>query len=120
MSDQNPPVPPTPPPPPPAQVPMPQPGANPPQNGMGTAALVLGIVGLFCLGTAILPSILAIVFGAMGIQKANQGLATNKSAAQWGLWLGIVGIVLAIIAFILWFIFVVILAAAGETTTYVN
>src|SRR5205809_3162347 len=38
-------------------------------NGMATASLVLGILGLF------LPilSILALIFGGIGISKANQG-----------------------------------------------
>jgi hypothetical protein len=56
-----------------------------PQNGMGTAGLTLGILGLF------LPflGILAIIFGSIGISRANKGLATNKVAAGWGLGLGI-------------------------------
>jgi hypothetical protein len=61
------------------------------QNGYGTAALVLGIVGLLLFGCILGP--LAIVFGAMGISKVNKGLATNKGAATTGLVLGIVGLV---------------------------
>jgi hypothetical protein len=57
------------------------------QNGFGTASLVLGIVGFCCTPAAIL----AIVFGAIGLNKANQGLADNKSIATAGLILGIVG-----------------------------
>lgn len=67
------------------------------QNGLGTAALVLGIVGLALgWGTLGIPSILAIVFGAIGIRKANQGLANNKAMAQWGMWLGIVGVAIGV------------------------
>lgn len=60
---------------------------GPSRNGMGTAALTLGILGIF-LGW--LFSFLAIIFGSIGIARANRGEATNKSAATWGLWLGIV------------------------------
>lgn len=65
----------------PAQVPTQQ-----PTNGMATASLVLGILGFF------LPilSILALIFGGIGISKANQG-ATGKGLAIAGLVLGIVG-----------------------------
>jgi hypothetical protein len=55
-------------------------------NGMATASLVLGILGFF------LPilSILALIFGGIGISKANQG-AAGKGLAIAGLVLGIVG-----------------------------
>ena len=75
--------------------PAPYPGGSyqpaPRENGMGTAALVLGILGLLCLGP--IGSVPAIVFGRIGITRADQGLADNKSSAQWGFWLGIVGLV---------------------------
>jgi hypothetical protein len=55
-------------------------------NGMATASLVLGILGFF------LPilSVLALIFGGIGISKANQG-AGGKGLAVAGLVLGIVG-----------------------------
>jgi hypothetical protein len=65
------------------------PAGGQPQNGMGTAALVLGILGLLCGGVL---AILAIIFGAIGVSKANKGLATNKGAATAGLIMGIIGI----------------------------
>ena len=80
--------------------PMPEspvPGAAP-QNGMGTAALVMGILQFFCLGTV--GSILAIVFGKIGMNKAEQGLATNRGAAKAGFILGIVGIALTVVGLI--------------------
>lgn len=68
------------------------------QNGYGIAALVLGIVGLALgWGTLGIPSILAIIFGAIGIRKVNEGVATNKAMAQWGMWLGIVGVALGVL-----------------------
>lgn len=65
------------------------------KNGTGTAALVLGI-----LGVTILPfigPILAIIFGGMGISNVNRGTATNKGAAMSGLILGIVGLLFGLI-----------------------
>lgn len=59
---------------------------------MGTAALVLGIIGVLVLGCIF--GVLAIIFGAIGINRANAGRATNKGAATAGLVLGIVGVVL--------------------------
>jgi hypothetical protein len=85
-------------------VPVPQPSpvlpmVPGPQNGMGVAALVLGIIGI-----AICPvifSILAIIFGSIGIQRANRGLATNRGVAVAGLVLGIIGVVLGVIVALL-------------------
>ncbi len=68
----------------------------PQENGMGIAALVLGILGVTCV-LPFIGSILAIVFGRIGITKADQGLANNKSLAQWGFWLGVVGLILAVL-----------------------
>jgi len=88
-----PPVPVYPPPAPPANSYQPA-----PQNGLGTAALIMGILQFFCIGT--LGSILAIIFGLMGMKKAEQGLATNGGQAKAGFWLGIIGLILSIIAII--------------------
>lgn len=93
---------------------MPAPySGNPPaaqENGLGTAALVLGILGFVCLGP--IGSVLAIVFGRMGINKADQGLANNKSSAQWGFWLGIVGLILSVLGLLFW---IVVFAAASTS-----
>jgi len=74
---------------------------------LGTAALVLGILQFFCF--PVIFSILAIIFGKIGMNKAAQGLATNGGQAKWGFWLGIIGLVLFLLGIILW----VILIAAG-------
>ncbi len=82
---------------PPAPPPVPAASAAP-QNGMGTAALVMGILQFFCLG--IIGSILAIVFGRIGMKRVEQGLATNGGAAKAGYWLGIIGVILSVIGII--------------------
>lgn len=84
----------------PQGTPYPQPNNYPqqtvvymqPKNGMGTAALVLGIIGMVPFPiTGFWCSLLAIIFGAIGRKRVRQGIATNKVMATWGLWLGIVG-----------------------------
>jgi hypothetical protein len=66
---------------------------------MGTASLVLGILGVLGCCTFLF-SILAIVFGVQGRKKASQGLATNGGMATAGLILGIVGVALGVIYWI--------------------
>ncbi|MFC8426541.1 DUF4190 domain-containing protein [Streptomyces sp. NPDC057236] len=75
------------------------------QNGMGVAAMVLGILAccLFCFYgvVSVVLGILAIVFGIKGRKKAEQGLADNHGQAQAGLITGIIGLVLGIAVIVL-------------------
>ncbi|MDT0402266.1 DUF4190 domain-containing protein [Streptomyces edwardsiae] len=75
------------------------------ENGMGIAAMVLGILAccLFCLYgiVSVVLGVLAIVFGVKGRQKAERGLADNHGQAQAGLIMGIIGLVLGIAVIIL-------------------
>lgn len=71
-----------------------------PSNGMGTASLVVGIVGvvLFCLWpVAIILGLLAVIFGAVGRAKAGRGEATNPGTALAGIICGVAGLVLAVV-----------------------
>ncbi|GGY50705.1 DUF4190 domain-containing protein [Streptomyces djakartensis] len=82
------------------------PGMPPaPQNGMGIAAMVLGIVSctLFCLYgvVSLVTGILAVVFGIKGRKRADAGVATNHGQAQAGLIMGIIGIILGIAVIVL-------------------
>lgn len=70
-----------------------------PQNGMGTAALTLGVIGLFAL--PLVASVLAIIFGNIGMSRADAGIATNRGAAKAGFILGIIGLVLGLILLII-------------------
>ncbi|MYW02720.1 DUF4190 domain-containing protein [Streptomyces sp. SID3343] len=76
-------------------------GAPPPNrgNGLAVAALVCGIVGLLCFGFILGP--LAIIFGGVGISKANQG-ADHKGLAIAGLVLGIVDVAFLLIFIAVW------------------
>lgn len=76
-------------------------------NGMATASMVLGIVGMFIPG---ITSILAIIFGGVGISKANKG-AEGKGKAVAGLVLGIIAAATWILLYN--FIFAAAIAAAG-------
>ncbi|MFJ6701002.1 DUF4190 domain-containing protein [Streptomyces sp. NPDC091272] len=82
-------------------MPMPMP-PQAPSNGMGTAALVLGIIGVL-LGTVAflfwaswLPALLALIFGIVGLGQVRQGTATNRGVAFSGLILGVVGVLFAV------------------------
>lgn len=65
------------------------------RNGMGTAAFVVGLIGLLIaiipfLGIAAFPlAVLAIVFGMIGAFRADRGEANNRGMAMAGLVLGI-------------------------------
>ncbi|MEU6511947.1 DUF4190 domain-containing protein [Streptomyces sp. NPDC046942] len=76
------------------------PGMQPlPSNGMGTAALVCGIlaaVGFLLWPIALVLGILAVIFGAVGRGKAKRGEATNPGMALAGLICGVAGIVLVL------------------------
>lgn len=75
----------------------PYPYGTAPKNGLGTAALVLGIIGVVLSWTVYLGVILgalAIIFGGIGLGRAKRGEATNRGSAMAGLVLGIVAIAL--------------------------
>ncbi|APE24204.1 MULTISPECIES: DUF4190 domain-containing protein [Streptomyces] len=85
-----------------------QPGwQQPASNGMGTAAMVLGIVAVagFCLyGLGVILGILALIFGIIGIKKVGRGEATNRGMAVAGIVLGSIGIVVSAVflGFVIW------------------
>lgn len=72
-----------------------------PSNGIGIAALVIGIVSIFLFWFPVLGlvlAILAVVFGIVGIRKASRGEATNKGMAITGVVTGGLALVGAILA----------------------
>ena len=74
-------------------------GAPAPRNGMGLAALILGIVAIltcwFVLGG--LFGLLAIVLGVLAAGRARRGRATNRGVAVSGIVTGAIGLVLSIV-----------------------
>ncbi|MFE0702811.1 DUF4190 domain-containing protein [Streptomyces sp. NPDC058872] len=78
-----------------------------PSNGMGTAAMVLGIVAVagFCLyGLGMILGILALIFGVIGLKKVGRGEATNRGMAIAGIVLGAIGTVVsaAFLGLVIW------------------
>ena len=72
-------------------------GGRTPNNGLGTAALVVGIIALLTAVLLIgLPlGILAVIFGIIGLKRVNRGEATNRGASIAGIVLGALAVVLA-------------------------
>lgn len=91
-----------------------------PQNGMGLAAMVLGILScaLFCLYgvVSLVLGILAVVFGVKGRRKAERGEANNHGQAQAGLIMGVIGIVLGVAVIVL--LAIGITAAINDESNY--
>jgi hypothetical protein len=86
-------------------------GGAAPRNGLGVAALVVGIVALLsvCLGivpflgvlTAVI-AIAGIVLGVLGRKRAKRGEATNGGAALAGLVLSVIALLLGIAGVVAW------------------
>src|SRR3954449_8952270 len=73
--------------------------AGPPRNGLGTAALVLGIVaipGILTVVLGILLGLLALIFGIIGRKRVARREATNGGAAMAGAILGGVALPISI------------------------
>ncbi|MGB3770681.1 MAG: DUF4190 domain-containing protein [Rhodococcus sp. (in: high G+C Gram-positive bacteria)] len=71
-----------------------QPPASP-KNGLGVAALVLGILSILAFwtfGFGILLGIVAVIMGFVGRGRAKRGEATNGGVALSGIVLGVLGI----------------------------
>lgn len=76
------------------------------RNGLGTAALTLGIIGLvlsFGLGWTVILTIvplvlgiIALIMGILGAKRVRRGEATNRGAARTGLILGILSIIITL------------------------
>ncbi|MYW04427.1 DUF4190 domain-containing protein [Streptomyces sp. SID3343] len=79
------------------------------RNGMGTSALVLGIIGavsgvvplMFWLAGIL--GLLALIFGLVGRSRAKRGEATNKGKATAGAILGLVSLILSVVGAVLLF-----------------
>lgn len=94
------------PPPPQYGAPQPPPGGGMPQknSGMAVAGLVLGIIGIIpCFWGCFIFSILGVVFGQLGLRDiaGSNGTKKGEPLAKWGFYLGIAGIVLGIVYWIL-------------------
>jgi hypothetical protein len=71
-------------------------GSPAPRNGLGTAALVLGIVG-FLLSIVVLGGLLgivAVILGIVALGRVRRGEATNRGSAIAGIVLGALAVLL--------------------------
>ena len=84
---------------------QPQPGypaARPRRNGMGTTALVIGVVALTLVLLLLfsplgaLLGLVAVLFGILGLMRANRGEADNRGQAVAGLVTGGIALLLGI------------------------
>ncbi|WP_406210201.1 DUF4190 domain-containing protein [Kitasatospora sp. NBC_01560] len=82
---------------PPYLLPAPQ-----PRNGLGIAAMVLGIVGTVFGLTVILfwlswlPALLALVLGLVALRQVRKGVAANRGVALAGVILGVAGLLVSV------------------------
>ncbi|KPC83737.1 MULTISPECIES: DUF4190 domain-containing protein [Streptomyces] len=84
-----------------------QPWGPAPANGLGIAAMVLGIIAVvgFCMyGLGVVLGVLALIFGIIGRGRARRGEASNGGMALAGIILGSIGIVISAVflGFIIW------------------
>jgi hypothetical protein len=79
------------------------PAATGRRNGMGTAALVLGVVGLVLVVLLLFSplgaflGLLAVLFGILGLIRANRGEADNRGQAVTGLITGAIALLFGIL-----------------------
>jgi hypothetical protein len=72
------------------------------RNGMGLAALVLGVVGLVLVVLLLFAplgaflGLLAVLFGILGIMRVNQGVADNRNQAVAGLITGAIALLIGV------------------------
>lgn len=91
------------------QPPMGAPMAPAARNGLGIAALTLGIIGTcaglipFLFWLAGILGVLALVLGLSGRGRAKRGQATNKGVATTGAVLGLASLILSVVGVVLTF-----------------
>lgn len=85
------------------------PGLRPARNGLGTAALVLGIIGTvsglipFMFWLAGILGVIALILGLAGRGRAKRGEASNKGVTTFGAVLGLVALILSVVGAVLTF-----------------
>ncbi len=80
-------------------------GPPPARNGLGVAALVIGLIGLVSSITivgGILLGIVAVILGFAGRARAKRGEATNGGVALAGVIVGVLALVAGLLAIAIW------------------
>lgn len=107
MPPPPPPAPPPPPPPPPGFSTSPV-GSQGARNGLGTAALVLGILSIFAIITVVggvILGLIGVILGLVGRGRVKRGEADNGGVALAGIVTGLVGLLVSIILIVVGVIF---------------
>jgi hypothetical protein len=82
-----------------------KPAPDTPRNGLGIAALVLGIIGLVLAWVPALAFVFGtpgVILGALGIRRARRGIAANSGMAKWGTTLSALAVVAGVISYLAW------------------
>ena len=101
----------------PPQSPQPQqpyapaqtPGLRPARNGLGIAALILGIIGAvsglipFLFWLAGILGVIALILGLVGRGRVKRGEATNKGTTTFGAVLGLIALILSVVGAVITF-----------------
>jgi len=86
------------------------------KNGLGTWALILGIVGIVITCLCLPAGITAVILGNKSKQAQAQGQASNGNLGNIGMILGWVGIAIAVVVAVVWILAIVF----GNATTSGN
>ena len=70
------------------------------KNGWGVASLVLSIVGMTVLFGSLVPSVLGVIFGHLGLSAVKRQQANNKGVAAAGLIVGYIGLAVSILVWL--------------------
>ncbi|WP_406096194.1 DUF4352 domain-containing protein [Streptomyces sp. NBC_01013] len=89
--------------------PVQTPGLRPARNGLGVAALILGLIGAvsglipFFFWLAGTLGLIALILGLVGRGRAKKGEATNKNMATFGAALGLIALILSVVGAVITF-----------------
>ncbi|MFI6651291.1 DUF4352 domain-containing protein [Streptomyces sp. NPDC050529] len=90
-------------------IPAQTPGLRPARNGLGVAALILGLIGAvsglipFLFWLAGILGLIALILGLVGRGRAKRGEATNKNMATFGAALGLIALILSVVGAVITF-----------------
>ncbi|MFF5336737.1 DUF4190 domain-containing protein [Streptomyces sp. NPDC013181] len=85
------------------------PGAHPARNGLGVAALILGLIGAvsglipFLFWLAGILGTIALILGLVGRGRAKRGEATNKGMATFGAVLALIALIMSVVGAVITF-----------------
>ena len=94
----------------------PMPGTE--KNGLGTWALVLGILSIVCIG--LFGGIPAVILGKSSKKAQALGQANNANLGNIGMILGWIGIGLSVLGIVFWIVMFIIGSATTSTTSFSN